>query len=151
MGRNKIYYKCQKNSKKTKQIKATKINDKVDSFNNFFVTIAENIDKKIIHTNANYKNYPENSRINSFFLKPTNKEEVNSTIKKIKTNKTLDPNSIPKKMLKMNQHIIAKPLAYLINLSFAKEIFPKLFKAASIKPVFKKEIAKPITSIVHFL
>ena len=103
-----------------------------------FVTIAENIDKKIIHTNANYKNYPENSRINSFFLKATNKEEVNSTIKKIKTNKTLDPNSIPKKMLKMNQHIIAKPLAYLINLSFAKEVFPKLFKAASIKPVFKK-------------
>ena len=114
------------------------MNDKADSFNNFFVTIAENIDKKIIHTNANYKNYTENSRINSFFLKPTNKEEVNSTIKKIKTNKTLDPNSIPKKMLKMNQHIIAKPLAYLINLSFAKEVFPKLFKAASIKPVFKK-------------
>ena len=43
-----------------------------DSFNNFFVTIAENIDKKIIHTNANYKDYLENSVTNSFFLKPTN-------------------------------------------------------------------------------
>ena len=48
--------KSQKN-----QIKSIKINDKVetssrilaDPFNNFLVSIAENIDKKIIHTNAN--------------------------------------------------------------------------------------------------
>ena len=58
------------NSKK--QIKSIKINDKVesspkilaDSFNNFFVTIAENIDKNIIHTNANYKDYLQNSVTN---------------------------------------------------------------------------------------
>ena len=58
------------NSKK--QIKSIKTNDKVesspkilaDSFNNFFVTIAENIDKNIIHTNANYKDYLENSVTN---------------------------------------------------------------------------------------
>ena len=55
------------NSKKKKQIKPIKINDKVqtspkilaDSFNNFFVSIAGNIDKKNIHTNAKYKNYLE--------------------------------------------------------------------------------------------
>ena len=72
MGRNKIHYKCQGRLKKKKQIKSIKINDKVesspkilaDSFNNFFVTIAENIDKNIIHTNANYKDYLENSVTN---------------------------------------------------------------------------------------
>ena len=62
-------------------MKSVKLNDSrkesspkilADSFNNFFVTIAENIDKKIIHTNANYKDYLENSVTNSFFLKPTN-------------------------------------------------------------------------------
>ena len=107
------------NSKK--QTKSIKINDKVesshkilaDSFNNFFVTIAENIDKNIIHANANYKNYLENSVTNSFFLKPTNKEEVSSIIKQIKTNKAIGPNSIPTKILKMSQHIIAKPLSAL--------------------------------------
>ena len=60
MGRNKIHYKCQGKLKK-KKIKTINMNDKVqsspkilaDSFNNFFVTIAENIDKNIIHTNAN--------------------------------------------------------------------------------------------------
>ena len=71
------------------QIKSIKINDKVessprilaDSFNNFFVTIAENTDKNIIHTNANYKDYLENSVTNSFFLKPTNEKEVNPNLK----------------------------------------------------------------------
>ena len=107
-------------SKKTqkKQIKSIKINHKVesspkildDSFNNFFVTIAENIDKNI-HTNANYKDSLENSVTNSFFLKPTNEEEVNSIIKQMKTNKAIGPNSISTKILKMSQQIIAKPFA----------------------------------------
>ena len=56
-----------KTKKKKKQIKSIKINDKVesspkilaDSFNKFFMTIAENIDKNIIHTNANDKDYLE--------------------------------------------------------------------------------------------
>ena len=147
MGQNNIHYKCQRKLKKIKQIKSIKINDKVesnpkilaDSFNNFFVTIAENIDKKIIHTNANYKDYLENSVTNSFFLKPTNKEEINSIIKQMKTNKALGPNSIPTKLLKMSQQIIVKPLPYLINLPFSTGVFPDLLKIANIIPVFKKE------------
>ena len=60
------------------------------------MTIAENIDKNI-HKNANYKDYLENSVINSFFLKPNKEEEVSSIIKQIKTNKAIGPNSIPTK------------------------------------------------------
>ena len=120
-------------SKKTKkkQIKSIKINDKVetssrilaDPFNNFLVSIAENIDKKIIHTNANYRDYLENSVTNSFSLKPKNEEEVNSTIKQMKTIKALDQNRNPTKILKMSQKIIAKPLVYLFNLSFSTGVF----------------------------
>ena len=55
-----------------------------DSFYNFFVTIAENIDNKIIHANASYKDNLGNSVVNSFFVKPTNEEEVNSTIMQMK-------------------------------------------------------------------
>ena len=129
-----------------KQIKSLKINDKVeyspeilaDSFNNFFVTIAENIDKNIIHTNTNYKEYLEKSVTNSLFLKPTNEEEINSIIKQMKTNTAIGPNSIPTKILKMSQQIIAKPLGYLINLSFSTGVFPDLLIIASITSVFKK-------------
>ena len=128
-----------------KQIKSIKINEKVeynpkvlaDSFDNFFVTIAENIDKKIIHTNVNYKDYLENSVINSFFLKPTNKEELDSIIKQLKTNKALGPNSIPTGIIKMrSQQVIAKTLAYLINLSFSTGVFLDLLKISNIS-VFK--------------
>ena len=144
MGRNKIHYKCQRKLKK--QIKSIKINEKVESspkiladlFSNFFVSIAENVDKKIIHTNANCKDYPENSVNNSFFLKPTNEEEVNSIIKQMQTNKALSPNSIPTKTLKMSQQIIAKPLVHLFNLSFSNWLFPDLLKIANVIPIFKK-------------
>ena len=93
-----------------------------DSFNNFFVAITKNNDKNI-HTNANYKDYLENSVSNLFFLKPTNEEKVNSIIKQMKTNKAIGPNSIPTKILKMSQQIIAKPLVYLIN-PFLHSSFP---------------------------
>ena len=87
------------------------------------MTITENIDKNIIHTNANYKDYLENSVTNSFFLKPTNEEEVNSIIKQMKTNKAIGPNSIPTKILKMSQQII---------------VFLDLLKRGNIIPVLKK-------------
>ena len=132
-------------SKKTEeQIKSTKINDKVesipkilaDSFNDFFVTGAENIDKNIIHASA--KGFPGNSVTKSFFLKLINEEEVNSIIKQMKTKKAIGPSSIPTKILKFSQQIIAKPPVYLINLFFSTGVFPDLLKIANIIPAFKK-------------
>ena len=35
-----------------------------ETFNNFFVIIASDIDSKIIHTNTNYKGYLQGSVIN---------------------------------------------------------------------------------------
>ena len=55
----------------------------------------------------------------------------------MKTNKAIDPNSIPAKILKMSQHIIAKPLVYLINLSFSTGVFPDLLKIANTISVLK--------------
>ena len=52
-------------------------------------------------------------------------------------NKVLGPNSILTKILKMSQQIIAKPLAYIIKLSFSTGVFPDLLKIANIIPVFK--------------
>ena len=91
MGRNKIHYKCQGKLKK-KQIKSIKINNKVESrpkiladcFNNFFVTIAEIIDKNIIHIYKCKLQGLPGKFSNQFILfktNPTNEEEVNSIIK----------------------------------------------------------------------
>ena len=89
------YYMCyfkehKNNSKKTwdeirsivslktnfhKQIRSIIINNKTESnskimdetFHNFFVTIASDIDSKTIYTNSNYKYYLQDSVLNLFF------------------------------------------------------------------------------------
>ena len=79
-----------------KQIRSINTNNKTESnpkimsetFNNFFVTIAIFIDSKIIHTNTSYKNYLQESLLNSFLLKPATKKDVVSVINEMKTNKS---------------------------------------------------------------
>ena len=66
-----------------------------ETFNNFFVTIASDIDSTIIHTNTSYKDYLQGSVLNSFFLKPASEKEVKLVINEMKTKKSTGPNSIP--------------------------------------------------------
>ena len=47
-----------------------------ETFNNFFVTIASDIDSKLIRTNTSYKDYLQGSIPKSFFLKPASDKEV---------------------------------------------------------------------------
>ena len=116
-----------------KQIKSININNKTESnpkimtetFNNFFVKIARDKDSKIIHTNTNYKDYLQDSVLNSFFLNPA-------------TDKSTGPDSILVQILKISNQIIWKPLTYLINLSFSNRIFPDLLKTSNVIPVFKR-------------
>ena len=109
-----------------------------ETFNNFFVTIASDIDNKIIHTNTNYKYYLQGSVVNSFFLKPATEKEVILVINEMKTSKSMGPNSIPTHILKMSNQIICKPLTYLINLSFLNGIFPDLQKTSNVTLIFKR-------------
>ena len=109
-----------------------------ETFNNFFVTIASEIDSKIIHTNTSSKDYFPGSVLDSFFLKPASKKEVISVINEMKTNKSTSPSSIPTQIIKISNQIICKPLTYLINLSFSNGIFPDLLKTSNVIPVFKR-------------
>ena len=80
----------------------------------------------------------EHSVINSFFLKPTNEKDINSVLKRVKTNNALSPNMISTKILKMSQQIIEKPLAYLTNISFSTGVFPDLLKTPNFITALKK-------------
>ena len=92
------------------------------------MTIASDIDRKIIHTNTSYKDYLQESVLKSFFLKPLSEKEVISVINEMKTNKSTGLNSTLTQILKRSNQIICKPLTYLINLSFSNVIFPDLLK-----------------------
>ena len=91
-----------------------------------------------LHTNTSYKDYLQDSVLNSFFLKPATKKEVISVINEMKTNKSTGPKSIPTYILKIRNQIICKPLTYLINLSFSDGTFPDLLKTLNVFPAFKR-------------
>ena len=56
----------------------------------------------------------------------------------LKTSKAVGPCSVPIKVLKLLQNVIAKPLEILFNTSFSTGIVPENFKLARVLPVFKK-------------
>ena len=120
------------------------------TFNNFFVTIASDIDSKIIHTNNSYKDNLQGSALNSSFLKPASEKEVISVINEMKTNKSTGPNRIPTQILKISNQIICKPITYLINLSFLKGIFPDLLKTSNVILYLKDGKTKIITIIDQY-
>ena len=75
----------------------------------------------------------------TFFVTPTTVEEVNDLISDLKASKSIGPSSLPTKIMKQLNDIIASPLAELINESFQSGIFPDIFKIAKVIPVFKSE------------
>ena len=66
-----------------------------NNFNNHFTSIAEKIEDNLVKSKFNYSRYLSNPNEYSFFIKPTNAEEVLCEITKLKNNKSIGPSSIP--------------------------------------------------------
>ena len=107
------------------------------TFNEFFSTIAQKIESKLINTTKHYTDYLTEPTTNTFILTPTNTEEIEDIIKTLNIRKSIGPNSIPTKLLKQFSKEISIPIEKLINLSFETGIFPDALKLARIIPVFK--------------
>ena len=134
------------NKKEKKDINCLKVDDQQATdpfvisnyFNKFFTTIAKKIESKIVQTDKKYSDFLDNPLEKTFFLTPTEPNEVQSLIKTLNLKKATGPNSIPTKLLKVFDKTISVPLANLINLYFEKGVFPKSLKTASVIPIFKK-------------
>ena len=79
------------------------------------------------------------SSIKSFFLSPTNKNEIVSIISALDSQKASEPNSIPIKILKLMKNVISNQLAVLFNLSFTSGSFPTTLKTSKVTPIYKKD------------
>ena len=62
-----------------------------EEFNKHFTSIAKNIKKKLIKPNCVFSKFLMNPNRNSFFISPTTKEEVTSSIKTLKNSKFTGP------------------------------------------------------------
>ena len=81
-------------------------------FNNHFTSIAEKMEDNLVKSKFNYSKYLSNPNEYSFFLKPTNAEEVLCEITKLKNNKSIGPSTIPLKFLKLFKTPLALELHY---------------------------------------
>ena len=115
------------------QIKDSIVTDSkviANEFNNFFNSIASNIDSKIIQTKTNFQDTLKNPNENSFFIYPTTKEEIEDNIKLLNNHKTTGPNSIPTQILKQFKKTLSEPLSNLINLFCTVGVFLNIAKIA---------------------
>ena len=110
-----------------------------NSFNNFFSTIAQKIENKLIPTHKTHNDYLISPNMKSIFLAPTTEQEIIDNISSLNINKSIGPNSINTKILKLTKNIISKPLTEIINLSFSTGTFPDRLKIAEIIPIYKKD------------
>ena len=106
------------------------------NFNNFFTSIGKNIQKEIFPAGTHFSNYLKDPII---AILPTTPEEVYISIQELQVNKSLGPNSIPTKILKLAKDTLSGPLSELINKSFLSGTFPNVFKIAKVVPIFKAE------------
>ena len=63
--------------------------------------------------------------------------EVLSQLKKLKRKKASGPDHLPPNLIKDSANIIAKPIAYVINLSLRSGLFPDEWKIARVVPLHK--------------
>ena len=78
--------------------------------------MSEKIQAKIKYSHKNYTDYLTNENPNSFFVSPTDKEEIKLILSSLDTSKATGPYSILIKVSKLLKNNISDQLADLFNL-----------------------------------
>ena len=122
------------------------LNDKkdvCDTFNSFFINVANDIGKGIIFDENNHpsidrirKNVP---KINiNFDFKPTNTDTISKLVNKINIKKATGVDQISCKLLKAGSPVLNKHLTTLLNNTIKHSQFPNRLKEAQVVPLHKK-------------
>ena len=107
-------------------------------FNNFFVNVAENIQKSIPNATKSQRDYLRSPNPQSIFLYSCTAKEVEDIIHLLNPTKVSGPYSIPVKLLKLLDNHISHSLSVLINDSFTIGIFPTKLNISKVTPLHKK-------------
>ena len=92
--------------------------DIANVMNNHLCSISKNLANNIKTQPNAFKKYLTKPLLNSFFLENTNEHETKKEMDYLKNKKSSGDDNIRAKSLKQISHIVSKPLAYIINLSF---------------------------------
>jgi hypothetical protein len=105
-------------------------------FNKYFSNVAKDSCNKIPATHLDPCTYMSTSVTNSLFFSPTNEEEIDNVIAKLK-NSSPGFDEIEMKLIRHVKHDILSPLTHIFNQSFSMGIVPDHFKTAKVIPVYK--------------
>ena len=94
-----------------------------DTFNNYFCSVADNIQSSIKFSLRSYDYYLNNMVDKSFFISPTDHLEIEDLILNLKIDKSEGPNGIPTKILHLLKNDISHLLADLFQLLFLHRDF----------------------------
>ena len=119
-------------------ISVTNPKDIADAFNNYFSNVATGIKSSIKYSRNKFFDFLPQININSFFINPTDKTEIKNILS-LDPLRSIGPNSIPTKILKLLSNDISTQFAELFNLSFSEGVFPLILKTCKVIPIYKKD------------
>ena len=129
--------------------------DIANAFNQFFCTIADDLDNNLPASNIDPLSFVVHNRLSSIFLTPVMPTECSHIIGNLKVSKQGIDN-IPVNIFKTNCVYFVEVLCDIINLSFSSGVFPEILKVAHTIPIFKKgektciNNYRPV-SLLHFI
>lgn len=109
------------------------------AFNEFYANVGTTQANTIPHTNTDPLSYLTVNNVNSMFLHPTNKEEIDKVCKLLAKKKSKGPDKLPAFMAINAKDAIMTPLIDCINSSLLTGTFPDIMKQAEVIPLYKKK------------
>ena len=107
-------------------------------FNDYFINIRPNLANKIKQNDSNsFHKYLTGNHQSSFFLNPITEHELETELKKMKSNKSFGYDGISTNIARIIAKEISKPLAHIFDLTFTFGSIPDKLKVALVTPIFK--------------
>ena len=122
--------------------------DIADHMNMYFCEIGEKLQDAIPDLGYDYKRYLPARVENTFFLSPTNIDEILNEIKKLNPRKSCGLDNIGAKVIKLCPAIFAENLSLINNKAIEIGKYPMALKVAWLLPCLKKAISTNLITIV---
>ena len=117
-------------------IRKENMDDIVNSFNQFFVSVGPNLAEKIpdLPSSQDWNDNVIDRNTNSVFVTAVEENKLIDIVNKCKDKTSTDGNNINMKIVKKVIEGILKPLTFICNLSFQTGKFPSKMKIAKVVP-----------------
>ena len=116
-------------------------NEIVDTFNDFFINVAEKLKDPIPNSDfEDLKCFVDDKVQSDVFFNIPNIPiaNVNKMLRNLDITKSTGLDNIGPRLLKLSAHSIAPIITFMINHSLNTSTFPSVWKEAKVKPLFKK-------------